>query len=82
MNVQHDIARADAYIAQTDRRIQKHQSLMRRSGRDQTIVITRDLLTVLAVFRGNVESRRRYLREAERITPQALACEPANMLIG
>ena len=70
MGLQHEIARADAYIAQTDRRIKKHQGLMRRSRSDQTIVITRDLVTVLAVFRGNVEHRRRSLQETERPTSQ------------
>jgi hypothetical protein len=66
VGLQHEIARADAYIARTNRRIKKHQDLMRRSRSDQTIVITGDLVTVLAVFRSNVENRRRYLRETER----------------
>ena len=66
MAVRQDIDRADAYIARTDRRIEKHRSLMRRSRDVQTIAITRDLVTVLAVFRGNVENRRRYLQQTER----------------
>lgn len=66
MTLQQDLARADAYIRQTNRRIEKHHGLMRRSPNLQTIAITRDLVTVLAALRGNVENRRRYLREAER----------------
>ena len=69
MSLQHDIARAEAYIAQTDRRLQKHHGLLRRSRNVQTIAITRDLVTVLNAFRGNVEDRRRFLRETERASP-------------
>jgi hypothetical protein len=67
VTLQQDLARADAYINQTNRRIEKHQGLMRRSPNIQTIAITRDLVTVLVALRGNVESRRRYFRDAERL---------------
>jgi hypothetical protein len=68
VGLQQEIARADAYIAQTNRRIAKHHGLIRRSRDVQTIAITRDLLMVLAALRGNVENRRRWLQQTERPT--------------
>jgi hypothetical protein len=70
VGLQQEIARADAYIAQTNRRIAKHHGLLRRSRDVQTIDITRDLLMVLAALRGNVENRRRWLQLTERPTSQ------------
>jgi hypothetical protein len=67
MRLQQDIARADAYIAQTNRRIAKHHGLLKRSRNGQTMAVTRDLLTVLTAFRGNVEHRRHSLQETERV---------------
>jgi hypothetical protein len=67
VTLQQDLARADAYIKLTTRRIEKHHGLMRRSPNVQTIAITRDLVTVLVALRGNVEIRRRYFRDAERL---------------
>ena len=70
MTLQQHLARADAYIARINRRIEKHKGLMRRSPNTQMVAMTRDLVAVQVALRGNVESRRRTLRETERPAPR------------
>ena len=63
LTLQQHLARADAYIARINRRIEKHKGLMSRSPNAQTVAMTRDLVAVQIAWRGNIENRCRTLRK-------------------
>jgi hypothetical protein len=54
---------AEAYIARTSRRIDKHRGLIGRSRNEQTVATSRDLIDVLIALRANVERRQEGLRD-------------------
>jgi hypothetical protein len=66
MGVDQDLAAADAYIRQANRRIAKERALADRTANQQTKTTVRDLIEVLTLLRANVEDRQRSLRSASK----------------
>jgi hypothetical protein len=66
MGVDQDLAAADAYIRQANRRIAKERALADRTANPQTKTTVRDLIEVLTLLRANVEDRQRSLRSASK----------------
>jgi hypothetical protein len=61
-----DLAAAEAYILQANRRIEKERRLAVRTGNRETIATVLDLVEVLTILRANVEDRQRRLRIANK----------------
>ena len=69
MGVEQDLAAADAYIRQANRRIAKERALADRTANPETKATVRDLIEVLTILRANVEDRQRYLLTASKDRP-------------
>ena len=66
MGVEQDLAAADTYIRQTNRRIAKERALADRTTNPETKATVRDLIEVLTILRENVEDRQRSLLIANK----------------
>jgi hypothetical protein len=66
MGVDQDLAAADAYIRQANRRIAKERALVDRTANPKTKATVRDLIEVLTILRSNVEDRQRSLLSEHR----------------
>jgi hypothetical protein len=62
MVTKQDFTGAEAYIARTDRLIEKHRGLISRSRNPQNVAAAHALVDVLTAFRTNVENRYRRLQ--------------------